>query len=361
MEAPPEPQPSGDRLDRVLADLGRAGTPRDAWDKHSIAASLFGDPEPERRIGRFKVIERIGRGGMGEVWAALDEQLGRKVAIKLMQGQARPEDLLRFTREGRTLARLSHPNIVPIHEIGEDGGAMYIAMELLEGQTLAQWLTVPARTWQQRIGVLLEAGRGLQAAHEAGIVHRDFKPENVMVGSDGRVRVLDFGLARGLEHELALARTPISEAGVRSDGDGDEVTRTGALLGTPAYMAPEQHAGERATAASDQFSFCVVAFEALYGVRPFAGRDRAAIVEAMASGRVAEPARRNVPRAVHRAIVRGLAIDPGARWPSMAPLLAALAHGIAPRRWPALALATAAIAGAVVLARSPESTPPPAP
>jgi serine/threonine protein kinase len=202
-------------------------------------------------------------------------------------------------REARAMARLAHPNVVTVHEVGEDGEHVYIVMELVAGATLRQWLATP-RTWPRVLDVFVEAARGLASAHEAGIVHRDFKPDNVLVGDDGRTRVTDFGLARAPD-EYATAPE-----------------------GTPAYMAPEQRRGEPPTPAADQFSFCVALYEALYDRRPFVDDDSTTAPIA--------PRSDDVPSLVWLAVRRGLAVDPHDRWPNMSALLSELRPAPVPRR-----------------------------
>ena len=307
------------------------------------------------KIGRFDVLRRIGEGGMGVVFAAYDEQLDRKVAIKLLRGHHRGDDRsrARLLREAQALARLSHPNVVQVHEVGEWKGEVYVAMEFVPGQTLRRWLERP-RPWLEILEVLIQAGRGLEAAHAGALVHRDFKPDNVMVGETGRVRVLDFGLVRASE-----ALDPITPS-TRESGETSEanplgllLTRAGSVLGTPVYMAPEQHVGEPADARSDQFSFCVTAFEALFGRRPFAGESLIALIEATRSGELrAIPSDSAVSRRVREAVLRGLSADPGLRWPSMTALLAELEAGRGRPRWALLAAGGGGALVAGVLASS---------
>ncbi|HTM20129.1 MAG TPA: serine/threonine-protein kinase, partial [Kofleriaceae bacterium] len=207
---------------------------------------------PGERVGRYLIEARLGMGGMGVVYAARDPDLDRRVAIKLLRSGA-VEAGARLLREGKALARLRHPNVVAVHDLGLHRGDVFIAMELVDGTTLRTWWE--ARRQGEVLAVLVDAGRGLAAAHAAGLIHRDFKPENVLVGRDGSVRVTDFGLARldgaDGEPDAALAATIV--AGAVSAG----LTRTGAVVGTPAYMAPEQHQGKAIDARTDQFAFCV--------------------------------------------------------------------------------------------------------
>jgi WD40 repeat protein/serine/threonine protein kinase len=268
---------------------------------------------PPERIGRYTVRGLLGQGGMGEVYECYDGDLDRRVAVKLLHES---RDSGRLLREARGLARLSHPNVVAVYEVGEHEGAPFLAMELVDGQTLSRWLVVHRRarprSWEEILDVLRQAGRGLEAAHAAGLVHRDFKPDNVIVGADGRVRVLDFGLARSAAETETL--------------DFDQtVTRPDAIVGTPRYMALEQWSGRTSTPATDQYAFCVVAHEALFGVRPFAAEHFWQLPHKISSAEL-EPIPRDspVPARIYRAIVRGLAGDPAARWPSLGALLSAL-------------------------------------
>ncbi|HEY6037840.1 MAG TPA: protein kinase, partial [Kofleriaceae bacterium] len=305
-------------------------------------------------FGRYLVIELLGSGAMGIVYGAWDAQLQRRVALKLM----RPEqDGALLVREAQAMARLAHPNVVAVHDTGAIDGREFVAMELVEGETLGAWLEQP-RTWREIIAVFVQVGEGLAAAHAVGLVHRDFKPDNAFVGADRRARVGDFGLAHG-------GRLP-------AGGEGVRMTRTGALVGTPAFMAPEQLAGEPADARSDQFAFCVALYEALCGARPFEGDDveqlRAAIGRGVGSerstrsgaGEGGDGARRPTPRVpsrVRRVVVRGLAADPARRYPDMRALLAALDRTL---RGPRIAIAATIGVAAIALAaafvlRAPEA------
>ncbi|MCY1061805.1 serine/threonine-protein kinase [Nannocystis sp. SCPEA4] len=281
------------------------------------------------RLGRYHVLEQLGEGGMGVVYAAYDPDLDRKVALKLLRAEGHPASPSRLLREAHALARLSHPNVVQIHDTGAIGGRIFIAMELVRGVDLRTWLTQP-RTPAEVLRVFLDAGRGLAAAHDAGFVHRDFKPDNVLVGADRRVRVADFGLVR--RHD-----EPAGPAAAEPDRGtlSRSLTLTGALLGTPAYMSPEQHRGGTADARSDQFSFCMALWEALHGQRPFAGDSLAEVVAAMRAGQLRPARGAGVPGELTRILARGLAHDPERRYPNMPALLAALAvdRGRRRRRW----------------------------
>ncbi len=286
-------------------------------------------------IGRFTVLECLGEGGMGIVYAAYDEQLDRKVAVKVLRGETMrrdPQARDRMLREAQAMARVSHPNIVTVHDVDKHHGEIFIAMEFVRGQNLGAWLNAAPRTWREVVAALIQAGRGLAAAHAAGLIHRDFKPANVLVGSDGVIKVLDFGLARAVDSPVEPAAPLRMSISTSLDAD---LTRTGAVLGTPAYMAPEQHLGEPATEKSDQFSFCVSLYEALYGQPPFDGTSLLALTYAVTQGRVRDPPPGSaVPAAVLQIVMRGLSVDPSKRFASMPALLAALERTLERRKIP---------------------------
>ncbi|MEM6295472.1 MAG: protein kinase [Myxococcota bacterium] len=286
--------------------------------KSLVRGALFGRGDTPVRIGRFTVLGRLGQGAMSVVYAAYDDELDRKVALKLLRPEGNDAQAsARLRREAQAIARLSHPNVVPVYEVGEHDGELFIAMEFVRGATLRTWLET-ARGWPELRDVLQQAAQGLAAAHEAGIVHRDFKPENVMVGDDGRVRVLDFGVAA------------LGESGQHRDDAGVLQTRAGTLIGTPAYMAPEGLARRVVDARGDQFSFCVVALEAASGRRPFEGETIEALQRAVETGPSSSTGADLSP-GVRAALLQGLSSDPEARHASMAPLLRALDPPAAPR------------------------------
>ena len=290
--------------------------------------------KPGDTLGRYVVREVLGAGGMGVVYAAEDPRLGRRVALKLLKhAQAGEEARTRLLREAQAMARLSHPNVLPVFDLGTtEDGQVFLAMELVRGPTLAGWLHERERPWSDVLEVFLAAGRGLAAAHREGLVHRDFKPANVLVGTDGRPRVTDFGLVREVR-EAASA-----EPGTETVTDDATLTRVGAVAGTPAYMSPEQHAGHAVDARADQFSFCVALYEALHGQRPFAEDARG---ETRWSKRDTASGAPRLPKHLREALDRGLALSPSARFDSMDALLEALSRPIpSPRRsWLALGLA----------------------
>ncbi|MEZ4384096.1 MAG: serine/threonine-protein kinase [Nannocystaceae bacterium] len=318
---------------RVLAPEGD-----DRRLKDMIRARLFRKKAAPVKIGRYTILDRLGEGGMGVVYTAYDDKLERKVAIKVMrsEGEGDSNGRTRLVREAQAMARLSHPNIVTVHEVGEVDGQIFVAMEFVRGQSLDFWQR-EARPWREVVDVYVRAGRGLAAAHAAGIIHRDFKPHNVLLGDDGAVKVLDFGLARSMgqltgevpEEEKALARS--EERGLSLLDQ--RLTRTGAIMGTPAYMAPEQHQGLDATAKSDQFSLCVALYEGLYGELPFEATSLAALIAAVVEGAIKEPpSAAKVPSWVRKVVLRGLAVDPDVRYPTVADLLAALGRDPVARR-----------------------------
>mgnify|MGYP000267979706 CR=1 FL=1 len=270
-----------------------------------------------QQVGRYVVVETLGVGGMGHVFSAYDTVLDRRVALKVLH-RSRHADRQRLIREAQALAKLSHPGVVSLYDVGEVQGRVFIVMELVEGCTLRHWLRQPGRTTEEILDAFGKAALGLQAAHDAGIVHRDFKPENVLVGHDGRVRVTDFGLA------LLAEDTDTLDSSERAGSSSPRLTQTGTVMGTPAYMAIEQHLGLPSNVRSDQFSFCVALFEALYRVRPFAGATGRELCLAIRDGKVRRPAVSSVPTHVHRAVQRGLSADPTARFASMTALMEAL-------------------------------------
>jgi len=291
---------------------------------------FVGQLQPGARIGRYQILGAVGRGGMGEVHAAYHPDLDRRIAVKVVYGSDVRADQrrVRLLREARAIARLSHPNVITVHDAGTFGDGVFIAMELIDGWTIEQWLRAEARTWQQILDVFIGAARGLAAAHAAGVVHRDFKPQNVMIAKSGAVRVMDFGLARLAQDDGASdgRETPVAGRAVPSV---ETVTKTGAFIGTPAYMAPEQFRREATDARSDQFSFCVALHEALYGVRP-----AVAIAE---GGAPVDPSaghsrRTGVPGWLRAIVLRGASAEREQRYPSMDALVAALERGRTPVR-----------------------------
>jgi eukaryotic-like serine/threonine-protein kinase len=321
---------------------------------------------PGATIGRYVVRSLVGRGAMGEVYLANDPELNRDVAIKLLRARTGEKDRterdrLALMREAQAIARLSHPNVVVIHDVGRLDDRVFIAMEFVDGNTLRYWMLARQRSWQEVLKVFARAGAGLAAAHEKELVHRDFKPDNVMIRNDGQVRVMDFGLARSAAKQRARpaddgtapSPSPLMQQVAAGEEAGEDLYATrvlgssaagrppdlalggaagngashdsGRMGGTPAYMAPEQFQGAEPDARGDQFSFCVSLYEALYGEEPFRGNTVQERASSVSEGRVAEPPPHiYVPRWIRKVLLRGLAVDPDERWPSMKDLLARL-------------------------------------
>ncbi|MEO6775954.1 MAG: serine/threonine-protein kinase [Kofleriaceae bacterium] len=314
------------------------GDPEDELARTATApGARSGAPQPElgAMLGRYHLERMLGEGGMGVVHAAFDPDLERRVALKVLRsvdqlGDARQ----RLLREARAMARLTHENVVVVHEVGTANDRDYVAMELIDGQTLAEWLAGKPREVAHIVEAFCAAGRGLAAAHAAGLVHRDFKPHNVLRRRDGRIVVTDFGLARGVDAGPLPAPSPAvgfdvtlrpgAAAGSQPSGLSG-LTVSGAVLGTPAYMAPEQWTGGTVGPPADQFAFCVALWEALTGARPFKGET----VEELKSDVRRGPEtldQSKLPRRLRRTLVRGLDPDPAKRWPNMDALLARIAR-----------------------------------
>ncbi len=280
-------------------------------------------------VGRYLILHEVGKGGMGVVYAAHDPKLDRKVALKLLQvesggGEEVAENRGRLVREAQAMARVSHPNVVAVHDAETYGDRVFVAMEYVDGTTLTEWQQTP-RPWKQKLETYLAAGRGLAAAHAAGLVHRDFKPDNVLVSKEGRVQVTDFGLARLLS--TAEAAPSVSGLGLPLGTQRlhTELTQAGVVAGTPNYMAPELYQGKPPDARSDQFSFCSALYFALYGQRPFQPRELAEAAVAGKAFHMREPPRTpRLPGWVRRAVLRGLSLAPQERFASMEALLWAL-------------------------------------
>jgi serine/threonine protein kinase/tetratricopeptide (TPR) repeat protein len=466
----------------------RAAVSRAPHAADSLQARLDPSAGPTR-LGRYILLREIGRGAIGVVYAAYHEGLDRKLAIKVLNKQraGRVDLEARLRREARALAKLSHPNVVQVYDVGDFEGRVFVAMEFVEGEPLTDWMRVP-HTVPEIVAMFADAGRGLAAAHEAGVVHRDFKPDNVLVGRDGRPRVLDFGLARAVEHELEdgavgsrsrkiesgplgasldllltgargrgtsvplarskpgsapssipnvdpdatldsdappvppahdqdaiatatgigeqrpaagaptirpsveatldgpddpydhqlsetmasdpgesprdepeVAETQLSEPGLGSIEVDDVLTRTGAMMGTPAYMSPEQFLGQRVDQASDQFSFCIALHEALYGHRPFVGKTPMDLALATQAGRIVDaPPNSQVPTWLREVLLRGLSSAADARFESMNDLIAELVRDREPprRRWPlVLGLVGVAVVALMIGVLAPEESP----
>jgi len=333
-------------------------------DGEAAAESGESALSPGTRLGRYVVLEELGTGGMGMVFAAYDPELNRKVALKLLRPRSRERKRKsssnRLLQEAQALAKLAHPNVITVYDVGTYGERVFVAMELVEGDTLRGWMREKTRRWDEVLEVFIPAGRGLAAAHAANLVHRDFKPENVLIGRDGRVRVMDFGLARPMRGDTMtgssldgsgehLASGEFAPEGTDADDNGSVadplLTQTGSTLGTPAYMAPEQHLGKPTDHRSDQFSFCVSLFHALFGVRPFDGADAAALTIQKSKAQLVDPPNLSrVPSWVRKHVWRGLDPDPDARFESMDALLEALGDDPRVRRRKVLRIAGATVA-----------------
>jgi tRNA A-37 threonylcarbamoyl transferase component Bud32/tetratricopeptide (TPR) repeat protein len=351
-------------LDAVSVEGGTRFETAEDDDARDEVAIASGD-----HVQRFVLLERIGAGSMGELHTAYDAQLDRKIALKLVRfGRRSRKADARLLREAQALAKLSHPNVVTVYEVGSAGDRVFVAMEYVEGQTLAAWLrdaaALPrARRIRELLAHFRAAGRGLAAVHAAGFAHRDFKPENVQVGNDGRVRLIDFGLARSLidagdsqtELRVIAADEPAPALPMHAS-----LTTSNTLLGTPRFMAPEQWSMQRGDGRSDQFAFAVALYQALYGSWPFEGASVPALREAVLDAPLPNPPRmREVPSRLRAALLRNLAREPEQRSPDMSELLAAIDEALAPARLRlALLLVLLALVGSLaVLSLQREATP----
>ena len=304
-------------------------TRRTARTLSAAERELFGTPSDS--LGRYALLNKLGSGSMGVVYRAYDARLDRPVAVKILHPTGeRTAQLLsagdaRLLREAQAIARLCHPNVIAIHDVGTVGDRIFMTMEYVEGQTLREYCDAAPRSWRDLLPLLIQAGRGVEAAHERGIVHRDIKPDNILVGADGRVRVLDFSVARPLSqatpdslvHKLCLTDT-----------------ETNVLVGTPAYMAPEQLRAQPADARSDLFAFCVTAYECLFGERPFSGPTLQTLIDSVLAGPPVQPPpfSQPIPRALYQALLKGLSLRPDERWPSLTALVDALEQILARKR-----------------------------
>lgn len=332
---------------------------------NAVSASETTKLEAADRIGRYVVLDAIGAGAMGVVYTAYDPELERKIAIKVLRHAPAEGDadraFERMLREAKIMAHASTPFTVAVHDAGVVNGRVFVAMELVDGETLTKWLAASSRSWRAVVRLFAECARALAAAHAGGIVHRDFKPDNVLVTKDGHAKVTDFGLAR------PLRTSDDGEAGeqrVRSVPPAllEMATQHGVLVGTPAYMAPEQLLGEAADARSDQFSFCVALYEALVGRRPFAGRSIEELRASVLEGRMEEALRlRAVPFRLRRALRRGLSPRPEDRHPSMNELVRVLEKHLARTRLRWVIASIGGAAGLAFLAAKAGAPAPPAP
>jgi formylglycine-generating enzyme required for sulfatase activity len=292
-------------------------------------------------VGRYMVLERLGEGAMGVVYAAYDPELDRKIALKLLRPHSGKGDQgrrqARLVREAKAIAKLSHPNVVGIFDVGVHEGQVYLAMEFLGGGTLRDWVEAEKRPWREIVKMFIEVGKGLAGAHAEGLIHRDFKPDNVLLDKNGVPKVVDFGLVRLASAALDASTTGTLESSGAYEQEEEPtalplaatalaaLTRTGALTGTPAYMAAEQFLGKTIDARTDQFAFCVALYEALYGERPFAGETVIALADSVTSERVrAIPKNSDIPTWIRRCLSRGLRSNPADRYADFEDLLATL-------------------------------------
>ncbi|MBL9028161.1 MAG: serine/threonine protein kinase [Myxococcales bacterium] len=275
------------------------------------------------KIDRYRIVSKLGAGGMGEVFKAYDPALGRLVAIKRVFGASTEREAQRLRREAQAIAQLSHPNVIAVFDVGTAGGELFMVMELVEGASLGRWLETKRPKVEAVLEIFLQCARGLAAAHDAGLVHRDFKPSNVLVGNDSRVRVLDFGLARRQGEDAAVEAVELDDAQVIL---GLDLTKPGTVAGTPRYMAREQWLGKKVDGRTDQFAFCVALYEALTFRRPFAAeKGVASLAENVLAGRVLPiPPDLNLPSWLVALVLRGLGRTPEERWPSMHDVIAEL-------------------------------------
>jgi tetratricopeptide (TPR) repeat protein len=297
---------------------------------------------PKVLLGRYEIVDELGHGGMGFVFRARDKQLGRDVAIKLVRARKELSAMMtaRLLREAQALAQLSHPNVVAVYDVLESEGDVCVVMELVAGKAADAWMREQLRPWREVLRVFRDAGRGLAAAHAVGLVHRDFKPANLIIGDDGRVRVLDFGLARPMS-----ASASASGSFPSLPTASNELTQDGVIVGTPPYMSPEQHRGSASDARSDQFSYCVSFYRALYGQRPFGGDTYGEVKQNILAGNLRPtPAGSDVPAWLREVVLRGLAVEPHLRWPSMDALIDALGRDVKRRRTSAWLIAGASLA-----------------
>ena len=334
---------------------GRRGGEPTPFDDTQPGTSARPDADASfkgRTVGDYIFGSVIGSGGMGVIYAAMDSKLQRKVAIKVIRAQGTSASKGyasgRLLREAQAMARLSHPNVVTIYQVGTIDDQVYVAMEFIDGQTLTQWLANAKPSWRHALDAMLQAGRGLQAAHAAGLIHRDFKPDNILIRSDGRALVTDFGLARAASGIETPPPGTLTVADV-------SLTQTGAIMGTPVYMAPEQHDGGSTDARSDQFSYCITLYEAVYGQRPFVGNSTEELAAAKRGGRIQPvPTTTRVPRWLRALLLRGLRADRNARFPELKDLLGAIDRRRSRQRgFVALGIGVAALAAisAVAVAR----------
>lgn len=284
------------------------------------------------RLGRFSVLSELGAGGMGRIYEAYDPNLDRRIALKLVHDAGDEEHRQRLVREAQALARLDHPNVVTVHEVGVHDESLFVAMELLRAGTLKQWIAenpVGSRPrLDDALSLLIDAAQGLMAVHDAGLVHRDVKPSNILLGENGRAKIADFGIARSVTRQSSSAALEtvrdVSVLESRSD-----LTRTGASIGTPAYMAPEQHGKGPVDASADLFAFCITAWETIFGERPFRGSNADELLSDIRRGRVRQPSHTQLDPSTEATLRQGLSYRPSKRPSSMSLVIDALRLSLA--------------------------------
>jgi hypothetical protein len=324
-----EANTTSNEADEVREVDGRAAQAN--FDPHRLAkamllSELFPEHDDEPRLERYLLLKRLGTGGMSDVYGAYDPQVGRMVAVKVLRPGLRDHVVSseRLLRAARIMANLPHPNIVQVYDSGQIDGLAFVVMELVEGTSLRKWLEAQPR-WETILEKFIAAAQGLVAVHEAGFILRDFKPDNVLIDREGRARLFDFDLCRPRDATSSREDVPLKPEAWPALGPLSELTMSGLIRGTPAYMSPEQMVGGHLDARSDQFSFCVALYEALYGERPFHGESFGSLRKSILSGEVPWPPRHSdVPRQIWRVLSRGLAVDLSARFPTMHELLMAL-------------------------------------
>jgi tRNA A-37 threonylcarbamoyl transferase component Bud32 len=347
---------SQSQLRRIETHVARCGACASAIAL-ALRAEAAAEEPPRRRLGRYVLLDVLGRGASATVYSAYDPRLRRHVALKVL-GHGNESDGMsreRTLREAQALARVEHPNVLTVFDVSSiDHDPMFIAMELVEGSSLRAWGN-HATSWREIVRVLVDAAHGLAALHDAGIVHRDIKPDNILVGDDGRVMVADLGLASALHCYTSKADREAEQ----DESLDTTLTRTGTVLGTPRYMSPEHFAGEVLDARSDQFSLCVTAAEVLFGGSGFVGSTIDDFRRAVRLGPSPQPPSDRAPRALWRVLRRGLAPEPGARHESVRALASALGRVLDRRRRAAMYMGGGGIAASLAIAGAAVAPPPP--
>jgi serine/threonine protein kinase len=311
-EMPPPPPGSDNLAVGLMADR--------------LRSKLFGEEQVARRVGQYALVKQLGEGGQGTVWAAYDEKLDRRVAVKLLQPELNQERAeARLLKEARALAKISHPNVVQVHEADEHEGGVYVVMEFIKGRTVDVWILEDDPSWETILDVYQQVAKGLTAAHEAGLVHRDVKPQNILVNEDGDAKLVDFGLVKRDPKKTQTSEATSSMEQRLRQSTASNLTEQGTVLGTPFFLAPEQLRKGEATAQSDQFSFSVAIFYGLFRQLPFEGNTPIERTVAIAEGKLREPEDfRGVPKAVYHVITKGLRPEPGNRYEGMRAMVDAL-------------------------------------